>query len=255
MSEPLLSCQNLAIGYDGKAIGQDINLSLHSAEILALLGPNGSGKTTLFRTLLGLLKPIAGKVELFAKPLTSYPRKQLAQLLAYVPQAQVGAFAFSVEEMVLMGRYAYIGSFSQPNKTDKAIALACLEQLGIAHLAQQNFTQISGGQRQLVLIARALAQQAKVLVLDEPTASLDFANQILVLDCISQLRQQGMGILLCTHQPEHALLTADRVALYKEGQIEKLGMVEQTVTVSNLAVLYGLPEQQLTAHFNLQIKA
>lgn len=249
MNHSLLKAIQLQVGYNNKALGGVIDLALYEGEVLALLGPNGSGKTTLFRTLLGLLKPVSGNVHLLDKSLNEYSRRQIAQLAAYVPQAQIGSFGFSVEEMVTMGRYASIGRFSQPSNKDRQIALSCLRQLGIEHLADASYMRISGGQRQLVLIARALTQNAKILVLDEPTASLDFANQILVLDSISQLRTQGMAILLCTHQPEHALQVADRVALYNHGQIQALGKAREMLTVENLAQLYGLTVMQIEAHF------
>ncbi|MFT0213634.1 ABC transporter ATP-binding protein [Pseudomonas sp. F1_0610] len=254
MSHSLLKAVQLRVGYQHKALGGAIDLALHEGEVLALLGPNGSGKTTLFRTLLGLLKPVSGTVYLLDKALNTYSRRQIAQLAAYVPQAQIGSFDFTVEEMVIMGRYAAIGRFSQPSNKDRHIALACLRQLGIEQLANASYMRISGGQRQLVLIARALTQNAKILVLDEPTASLDFANQILVLDSICQLRAQGMAILLCTHQPEHALQVADRVALYNHGEIQTQGKAQDMLTVENLAQLYGLTSMQIKAHFKVQTK-
>ena len=243
----LLSAQNLSIGYGKKLVGERIDIRLYGNEILALLGPNGSGKSTLFKTLLGLLVPLAGQVKLQNQPLNQHTRRVIAQQVGYVPQAQEGQFAFSVLDMVLMGRAAHMGLFAQPSACDKELALGILQELGIAHLAARSYPQISGGERQLTLIARALLQQPKVLVLDEPTASLDFANQILVLEQIQRLRAQGLSVLLCTHQPEHALQVADRLALFKQGRIEKMGTVTELGSAENLAWLYNVSVEHVYA--------
>lgn len=243
----LLSAHNLSIGYGKKIIGERIDVSLHANEILALLGPNGSGKSTLFKTLLGLLPALHGQVFLQQHPLAQHSRRAIAQHIGYVPQAQDGQFAFTVLDMVLMGRAAHLGLFAQPGKNDKDLAYQRLQELGIAHLATCTYPHISGGERQLTLIARALLQQPTVLVLDEPTASLDFANQILVLEQIQRLRAQGLSVLLCTHQPEHALQVADRLALFKNGRIEKTGTVAQLGSAENLAWLYNVSIEHVYA--------
>ncbi len=243
----LLSARNLRIGYGKKIVGERIDVDLYANEILALLGPNGSGKSTLFKTLLGLLPALAGQVLLQDQPLGQHSRRSIAQLVGYVPQAQDGQFAFSVLDMVLMGRAAHLGLFAQPSATDRALAIQILAELGIAHLVDCTYPHISGGERQLTLIARALLQQPKILVLDEPTASLDFANQILVLEQIQRLRSQGLSVLLCTHQPEHALQVADRLALFKNGRIEKVGTVAQLGSAENLAWLYNVSVEHVYA--------
>lgn len=244
----LLTTQALSIGYGQKIVGKNIDFTLQKNEILALLGPNGSGKSTLFKTLLGLLPPLAGHVFLQGQALTQCSRRFIAQQIGYVPQAQEGQFAFSVLDIVLMGRAAHLGLFAQPNQNDQHLAKDILNTLGIAHLASCSYPHISGGERQLTLIARALVQQPQLLVLDEPTASLDFANQILVLEQIQRLRSQGLSILLCTHQPEHALQIADRLALFKNGRIEKIGSIAHLGNAQNLAWLYNISIQQVYAH-------
>lgn len=243
----LLSAQNLSIGYGKKVVGERIDVSLYGNEILALLGPNGSGKSTLFKTLLGLLPVLSGQVLLQGQPLAQHTRRSIAQRVGYVPQAQDGQFAFSVMDMVLMGRAAHLGLFAQPSQADQQLAVDILRELGIAHLAARSYPQISGGERQLTLIARALLQQPQVLVLDEPTASLDFANQILVLEQIQRLREQGLSVLLCTHQPEHALQVADRLALFKQGRVEKIGTVADLGSAENLAWLYNVSIEHVYA--------
>jgi len=234
----LIEARHLAIGYRGRQVGEGIELALDSGEVLCLLGPNGSGKTTLFRTLLGVLPPLAGTVRLAGRELSDWPRRELARRLGYVPQAHAGLFAFTVEEVVLMGRTAHMGRFSTPTATDRAAARAAMERLGIAHLCRRLYTEISGGERQLALIARALAQETAILILDEPTASLDFGNQLRVLKEIDALKAQGLSILMSTHQPEHALRVADRVALLKAGRIVAQGP-RALVTAETLAELYG----------------
>ena len=168
---------DLAIGYPDHTVGRGLDIALATGEVLALLGPNGGGKTTLLKTLLGLLKPKSGEVRLGDKPLGDYSIRDRARVIAYVPQVHIGTFAFTVETVVLMGRTAHGTLFSRPSARDRAVALAVLERFGIAALADRPYTMISGGERQLVLLARALAQEPQFVVLDEPTASLDFGNQ------------------------------------------------------------------------------
>lgn len=247
MSMTVICAEGINIGYRERVVGCDISLTVSDHEVLCLLGPNGSGKSTLFKTLLGLLPALSGKISIYGKPLSQWSRTDLSQQLAYVPQAHAGLFPFTVLEIVLMGRSARLGLFSSPKAQDRDIALQCLEQMGIVHLQQRVYTAISGGERQLALIARALAQQPKLMVMDEPTASLDFGNQIRVLEHIKKMRGQGMGILLCTHQPEHALRVSDRVALLKDGQVHHIGPASSTITAARLAWLYDLEEDVVSA--------
>ncbi|ODU50679.1 MAG: ABC transporter [Thiobacillus sp. SCN 63-374] len=234
----MLEAEGLAIGYRHRPVGEGIDLALDAGEVLCLLGPNGGGKTTLFRTLLGILPPLAGAVRVAGRALSDWSRQALAKQLAYVPQSHAGLFAFTVEEVVLMGRTARLPRFSTPSARDREMARACLARLGIGHLAERIYTEISGGERQLALIARALAQEAAVLILDEPTASLDFGNQLRVLKEIDALKRQGLAILMSTHQPEHALRAADRIALLKAGRIVGQGP-RALATADRLAELYG----------------
>lgn len=239
---PLLAAHALAIGHPRRTVGENINLQLAGGEVLCLLGPNGSGKTTLFRTLLGLLPARDGQT-----------RSQLASKLAYVPQNPALPFAFSLEEVVLMGRIAHGSPFRQPSRQDRALAAEALHSLGIAHLAGRACTEVSGGERQLALIARALAQQAAVLILDEPTSSLDFGNQLRVLDCLSSLRARGLAILLSTHQPEHALRIADRILFLKQGQLIASGGRE-LITPAALARLYDSDEALIAAGLGMHMR-
>ncbi len=242
-----LEARCLSTGYGNHAIGEHISFTLRPREVLCLLGPNGSGKTTLFRTLLGILPPIAGEVRAAERPLSHFSRRDLATLLAYVPQAHAGLFAFTVEDVVLMGRTARRSLFASPSGRDRTVALKAMERLGILHLADRVYTRVSGGERQLALVARALAQEADVLILDEPTASLDFGNQIRVLGEIRRLRAAGFSILMSTHQPEHALDIADRVMLLKDGRIWAEGPPHETATAERLASLYSADIQAVAS--------
>ena len=199
-----LEAQALAVGYRDRVVGRGFSLALEGGEVLALLGPNGGGKTTLLKTLLGLLPPLEGAVILDGADLAGMPVRARAKRLAFVPQIHVGTFAFSVEEVVLMGRSAWGSVFTPPSRRDREVTRTALARLGIAHLAGRPYTRISGGERQLALIARALAQEPRAILLDEPTASLDFGNQGKVLREIRRLAADGLAIAFSTHDPNHA---------------------------------------------------
>ena len=241
-----LSADGLAYGYRERLIGRDIVLSLARGEVLALLGPNGSGKTTLLKTLLGLLPARGGSLTLDGSPLATLSPPERARALGYVPQAHAGTFAFTVLSVVLMGRSAHAGLFAAPSSRDHAVAHAMLERLGIDRLAQRPYTLISGGERQLVLIARALAQEPAYVVLDEPTASLDFGNQGRVMSEIRRLAAEGLGVLFTTHDPNQALRHADRVMMIRDGQALASGPAGELLTPERLERLYGVPIETVT---------
>lgn len=241
-----LEARGLAIGYRHHAVGEEIDLTLSGGEVLCLLGPNGGGKTTLFRTLLGVLPALRGEVRIAGRRVGEWSREDLARQLAYVPQSHAGLFAFTVEEVVLMGRTARIGRFATPSAGDREVARQALDALGVGHLAARVYTEISGGERQLALIARALAQEAGILILDEPTASLDFGNQLRVLEHIAGLKNLGLAVLMSTHQPEHALRVADRIAFLKAGRVVAQGGRE-IASAGSLAYLYGADERLVAA--------
>ena len=235
-----LEARELGFGYPSRRIGSGASFRLAEGEVLCLLGPNGSGKTTLFKTLLGLLPAQAGEVLLDGRPVARMSRQRLARSLAYVPQAHEAYFPFSVLETVLMGRTAHVGLFSTPGPRDADIAARALETLGIDHLADAEYTRISGGERQLTLIARALAQEPRIVVMDEPTANLDFGNQTLVLERVAALARAGIGVVMATHDPDHAFLCAHRVAMLHEGALSGLGRPEEVITPASLRELYGV---------------
>lgn len=234
-----LSARGLAYGYPARLIGRDIALELRAGEVLALLGPNGHGKTTLLKTLLGLLPPQGGTLSLEGRPLAALSLAERARLMGYVPQAHAGTFAFSVFEVVLMGRSAHGGVFGKPSARDREVAQAMIARLGITALAQRPYTQISGGERQLVLIARALAQEPRFVILDEPTASLDFGNQGKVMAEIGRLAEEGLGVLFTTHDPNQALRHAGRAMLLRDGEAIATGATAELLTPERLEALYG----------------
>jgi iron complex transport system ATP-binding protein len=235
-----LEASDLAFGYPGHPVGRGVTMNVSAGEVVCLLGPNGGGKTTLFKTLLGLLRPQAGRVTLDGADMADLAPRDVARAVSYVPQAHEGYFPFTVGDVVLMGRTAHVGLFATPAKHDVERAADALALVGIAHLAESIYTRISGGERQLTLIARALAQDARLMVLDEPTASLDFGNQVRVIDRVLGLAGHGMGILLSTHNPDHALVCADRVLLLHGGGIFAEGPPAQAITAANLRTLYGV---------------
>jgi iron complex transport system ATP-binding protein len=240
MSGLVLEARGLGFGYRAKAVGRDVDLEARPRQVLCLLGPNGSGKTTLFKTMLGLLPSQAGEVRLDGVALAHLTRPQIARRVAYVPQAHAAHFPFTVIDMVVMGRTAHLGLFASPTRQDRHRALAALATLGIAELAQAEFTRISGGQRQLALIARALAQEAPVIIMDEPTASLDFGNQVVVLSEVKRLAAQGLTIVLSTHDPDHAFSVGDRVALLDGGRLIAQGAPRDVLTPERLRAVYGV---------------
>ena len=246
----VLDLQGLSTGHGRRVVSESVDLSIAAGEVLCLLGPNGCGKTTLFRTVLGLLPPLAGRVLVEGQPVQHWPRAEFARRVGYVPQAQAGVFAFEALDMVLMGRAARLPLLARPCGADRAMALACMERLQIAHLAARRYTELSGGERQLVLIARALAQEPALLVMDEPTASLDFGNQIRVLEQIEALSAQGMAMLLSTHQPEHGLRVASRIALLGHGRLLGVGEPRAVATPAALAELYGVSKAAIAAHLS-----
>jgi iron complex transport system ATP-binding protein len=236
----MLEVRSLAFGFPGRTIGRDVTFSLAAGESLCVLGPNGSGKTTLFKTLLGLLERKSGAIELDGQPIETLSRQDMARVAGYVPQGHSAYFAFTLREFVLMGRTSRVGAFSTPGKADYDVAGRALEALGIGSLADRPITHVSGGERQLALVARALAQEPKLLVMDEPTASLDFGNQVRVLEKISALTATGIAILFSSHDPDHAFLGAQRALLLGEGHVLEFGAPKNVVRADTLQRLYGV---------------
>ncbi len=236
----MLRMNNLKFSYSTEQVLKGVNLKLKKG-IGCLLGPNGAGKSTLLKCITGILKPQAGEIELDAKDILSLHFRERARWVSYAPQEFSVNFPYTVFEVVLMGRNPHAGIISGPKEEDKRKTTEALQALGISHLKGVPFTSLSGGQRRLVLIARALAQDGALLVFDEPTSFLDFKNQITVLSVIGEISERtGKIVLLSLHDPNLALLFCDEVFLMKEGKILKCGKSDEVINEENMHTLYML---------------
>ena len=241
----LLSISTLFFAYGRKNILQGISLDFHAGRLCGLMGPNGSGKTTLFKCCLGLLRPDRGSIKLDGRSLAAHRPRELATKVAYVPQEHKPAFPFTAREIVEMGRTPHRRTVPVLSKADHIAVEKALERLNLDGLATENYNHLSSGQRQLVLVARALAQEATLLFLDEPTSSLDFSNQLVVWEAVRSLTQEGLGAVVCCHDPNHILWFCDEVAVLKEGCLLAEGLVEVIITKELLETLYDRPVQMI----------
>lgn len=235
-----LELLDVSCGYGQKNILSNITFSIENGKVLCILGPNGVGKSTLFKTILGFLKLQHGSILLDGESILNWSRRRLAKSIAYVPQAQAQPSPFSVLEVVTMGRTAHLRSFESPAKKDFEIAESSLERLEILFLKNRIFNELSGGERQMVLIARALTQQPQVLVMDEPTSNLDFGNQVRVLKQIKRLAQSGLCIVMTSHFPDHAYLCSAKVVLLQKDKSYQIGVFDEVVTEENLRKAYEI---------------
>lgn len=236
-----ISVEKVSFSYGLHPILQDISFQGEYGEFISVLGPNGVGKSTLFRCILGILTPDTGNIRIDDIQVSDMPAEKLARKIAYIPQSHSPVFNFSVLDMVLMGTTAQLNSFESPQRKHIRQAEACLERLGIAHLRDRGYANISGGERQLVLIARAMAQQAKILIMDEPSANLDFGNRIRVMRTVRDLTKDGYTILQSTHDPDQAYLYSDKILALHGGTILAWGTPWEAITESVISQLYGVP--------------
>ncbi len=235
-----LEIRKLSCGYDHRPIVKDVSLEIKSGEILCLLGPNGSGKTTFFKTILGLLKSLSGEILINNENIMNWTYSQKAKMIGYIPQAHNPPFPFKVLDVVLMGRTAHLGPFASPSEEDIKIARESIHTLNIDYLEDKVYTEISGGERQLVLVARALTQKPKILIMDEPTSNLDFGNQILVLNHVRRLAELGLAVIMASHSPDHAFFYATKVLTFTRKNQFYIGMPEKIVTEDILQEMYGV---------------
>jgi iron complex transport system ATP-binding protein len=232
-----ITAKDMTLSYTGDtldAVFRRIGFSVDSGEVFCLLGPNGCGKSTLLKCLSGLLMPQKGRVLLNDQRISSLTIKEMAQRIGYVPQSQVSAFPFLVRDIVVMGRAPHLNTLASPSKEDYAMAHEAMETVGILHLDKRPCTSLSGGEWQLTLIARALAQRSPVLLLDEPTSHLDMGNQMRILGVVKTLADRGLTILMASHFPDHAFLISSRVAILAHGTIVEQGPPEAVITERNL---------------------
>jgi iron complex transport system ATP-binding protein len=246
MGAPLLEVCGLRAGYHRKEVVFGIDFTVELGEFVCIIGANGCGKTTALKTILGLLKPFGGTVRVHGKETSGFLEKDLARHFAYIPQVHAPPFPFTVADVVLLGRTPYINRLAVITPEDRAVAWRALCQLHIEHLAERTYTHLSGGQQQLVLIARALTQQPDVLVMDEPTASLDFGNQQTVLSRMRSLVDAGTSVLMVTHDPGHAFYCADRVLVMHEGLLVANGAPTEVITTERMQAIYGTRVQIVT---------
>lgn len=221
-------------------IFEDIRFSIKKGDIFCILGANGAGKTTLLKCLNGLMKLDSGRVLLNDKDIYSLNHAEIAKNIGYIPQVHNSTFPFTVLDVVLMGRAPHLDLFSSPGEKDIKIAENSLKTLNIFHMRDKPYTEISGGEQQLVFIARVLTQEPSVLILDEPTSHLDFGNQIRTLDIIEKLSVNGLSVVMSSHFPDHAFISANKVAIMKGKNFIDIGAPEDVITEENMEKTYGI---------------
>jgi iron complex transport system ATP-binding protein len=244
MSEPLLECVSVACGYPDREVLTNISFSLEAGSVTALLGRNGSGKSTLIKTISRLLKPIAGSVRIAGRDASQLGYKELARLVAHTPQDETPAFEFTVREIVLMGRLPHSDGLFESEEDHRAAERA-MEMADCVHLASRPIRKLSGGERQRVLIARSLAQEAKLLLLDEPTSHLDPGHQLAIAQLLRDLASQGYGILAAVHDLNWASVLAERAILLSEGTIGLQGAMSDVLRSSILEKAYSVSFERI----------
>ena len=238
--ELMLEVKSLAFSYGKRPVFENVSFSLKKGEIMCILGPNGAGKSTLIKCIAGILKPATGSVFIQGENTASLGVRGIARHIGYVPQQNEVVFPFTVLDFVVMGRAPHLSMFSSPGADDIKLAKESLAMVGISDLAERPVANLSGGQSQMVLIARALVQKPALLLLDEPTSHLDFGNQVLVLETVQKLASLGMSIVMNTHMPDHAFLLGDRAAALSGGRLVAVGKVETVVTSKMMSSVYGV---------------
>jgi iron complex transport system ATP-binding protein len=255
MINSIMSFRQVCFGYNRRTLPviDGLDLTLKEGHITAILGPNGSGKTTLLYLALGWLKSWFGVVSLLGKPLECYSRRALGQQIALIPQSEYIPFEYTVLEYVLLARAPYLPPLGMPSHKDEETAYNALEKVGVAHLFSHSILAISGGERQLVLAARALAQEPKLLLLDEPTSHLDLSNKYRLVQILKGLRESGTTILMTTHEPDLALAVSDDTILMEKGRALLSGLTTEVVTGANLSRLYSVPVKILIVEGKNQV--
>jgi iron complex transport system ATP-binding protein len=242
----MIKINNLTFGYFDSEIFRNLSFEVNEREIFTILGPNGSGKTTLLKCVERLLNPKGGNIIVSGKDLRNYSLRELGRTISSVPQIHKISFPYTVLDMVLMGRNPHLEFYSLPSEKDVEIAMNALKEVGILHLKDMPYTDISGGELRLTLIARVLAQNTSVVILDEPTAFLDFKNEFLILNKIRDLRdKKNLTVLMTMHDPNQALRFSDRVLLMKKLEVVALGKPAEVLTSDNLKKLYDIEAELL----------
>jgi iron complex transport system ATP-binding protein len=236
----MLELVEVSCGYGKKTVLEGLSFSVGRGEIVSILGANGIGKTTLFKSILGHIGLLSGQIMIDGRDISRMNHAERAKRIAYVPQAHIPPFPFQVKDVVVMGRTAHIKAFSKPSRTDFEIAAKALSLVNMFDLKDKVYTEISGGERQLVLIARAIAQEADTLIMDEPLANLDFGNQSRTLSQLRRLSELGFSVIYTTHNPEHAFQCSDKVLAIKGKGKYELGRAEEVITGRLLQEIYHI---------------
>jgi len=235
-----IEVKNLSFSYGDRPVLHDISFKAEKGEFLSILGPNGVGKSTLFRCVLGLLSGYTGQVLVDGIDSRTFSVREAARHIAYIPQSSHPIFNYSVFDIVLMGRTSGLSTFRSPQRKDAQICRWALDKVGISQLSDRCFHRLSGGEQQLVLIARALVQKAPILMLDEPTANLDFGNQLLVLEQARNLAREGYTVIQTTHHPEQSYMFSDRILTIQKGRVLTEGKPQEVLTEDTIRALYGV---------------
>ncbi len=242
---PIIDVKNLHFSYKKHRVLEGVDLKLYKGEVVSLLGPNGCGKSTLIKLILKLIHG-NGEILIDNKAIEKYSHKNIASHIAYIPQYNNTPFNYSVMEMVVMGRVSKLDFFALPSVHDYEIAKNALKKIGIEHLSNKAFGQLSGGQKQMVLLARAMTQEVNIFIMDEPVAGLDYGNQIRLLELIHELSKQGYTFLKTTHYPDHALLVSTRVVVMNGGKIIANGTPDEVVTKEMIQDIYSINADIIT---------
>ena len=237
----MIEVNGIRVNLNGRTIIDAISFSAQNGELLAILGPNGAGKTTLLRCINALLRPDSGSIHLNGRDVLSLPRRRIAEIMAFVPQQHNPSFPYTVSDFVLTGRTPFIGLFSAPSASDRELVQDTLRRLGIGHLSERPYTRVSGGELRLILIARALVQEPKLLLLDEPTAHLDFKNKSKILGIVKELTsERNITTIVSIHDPNDVSLFADRVVVISDGRLVAEGKPEEVITTSLIREVYDI---------------
>lgn len=240
LNDKILEVNDISFSYGDELIFENINFSINKGDVLCILGPNGTGKTTLIKCLNGLHEIDSGEILVNGKNIKTLSFSQISKHIGYIPQAHTPSFPFTVFDVVLMGRAPYLNLTQSPKKKDEKIAEKSLKTLGIYDLKDKEYTNLSGGERQLVFLARVLTQQPDILILDEPTSHLDFGNQIKLLEIVDMLAESGLSVIMSSHFPDHAFLSSTKVAIMKNKKFIDFGTPEDVVTEDNLKEAYSI---------------